>query len=108
MILRRERRERGRSTRRKVSGNVVERKKKRRRGKGREREREKERKSGEGEGRVRTKCGEERLDGTYGSPCNRRLRRVRARGFRRSLCLCVSGVPEGGLRERRVGKVDEE
>lgn len=41
-------------------------------------------------------CGEEGLDGTYGSPCNRRLRRrVRARGFQRSLCLCVSGVPEG-------------
>lgn len=40
--------------------------------------------------------GAEGLDDTYGSPCNRRLRRrARARGFRRS--LCVSGVPEGAF-----------
>lgn len=50
-------------------------------------------------------CGEEGLDGTYGSPCNRRLRRrVRARGFQRSLCLCVSGVPEGASENEGSGR----
>lgn len=47
--------------------------------------------------------GEEGPDGTYGSPCNRRLRqRVRARGFRRS--LCVSGVPEGASENEGSGR----
>lgn len=49
--------------------------------------------------------GEEGLDRTYGSPCNRRLRRrARARGFRRSLCLCVSGVPEGASENEGSGR----
>lgn len=55
--------------------------------------------------REREKEEEEGLDRTYGSPCNRRLRRrARARGFRRSLCLCVSGVPEGASENEGSGR----
>lgn len=73
---------------RRVSRNAVERRKKRRR---------------------KSTDGEEGTGGTYSSPYNRRLkRRARARGFRRSLCLCVSVVREGTPENaRRVEKVDE-